>query len=173
MKYRNEDDKCYGVTGMVLGLSVFDANDLFTSVSIDGEDNSCISFTPDFYFSGNPRLSAKDSWQCLYSHYQISMGLVISNVLCRKMLLDRGVLDGKTRKALLDVLSDEGKETCQLERDEVEQVFDKTYSYLMRIFSNSGLAKAIRQFAERLKEKRTLSNGEALDLLDELNIKFG
>ena len=112
---------------MVLGLSVFDANDLSTGISIDGDsDSSCISFTPDFYFRGNPRLSAKDSWQCLYSHYQISMGLVISNVLCRKMLLDHGVLDAETRKALLDVLCEEGKETCQLERDEVEQVFDKS-----------------------------------------------
>ena len=32
MKYRNEEDKCYGVAGMAIGLSVFDADDLMTEV---------------------------------------------------------------------------------------------------------------------------------------------
>ena len=36
MKYRDELDKSYGIAGMVLGLSVLDATDLFTAVTLDG-----------------------------------------------------------------------------------------------------------------------------------------
>ena len=37
MKYRNEEDKCYGVAGMAIGLNVFDADDLMTEVNIDAD----------------------------------------------------------------------------------------------------------------------------------------
>ena len=52
MKYRDELDKTYGVAGMVLGLSVYDAKDLFTAVTIDGDGTECIKFTPEFFFAG-------------------------------------------------------------------------------------------------------------------------
>jgi hypothetical protein len=170
MKYRSEDDKCYGVAGMVIGLSIFDADSLFTGVSMDGDGLDCIQFTPDFFFSGNPRIPAKDSWQCIYSHYQISMGLVIANTMCRKMVLDRGQVDRKMRKALLDAASEEGKELCQLDEDEVEQIFDKSFSYLVRVFSNPNIRNAIKAFAEELKTRRNLTNYEVEDLLHYLNI---
>ena len=53
MKYRDELDKCYGVAGMALGLSVLDADDLFTAITLDGEGPGCIQFTPEFFFAGN------------------------------------------------------------------------------------------------------------------------
>jgi hypothetical protein len=155
---------------MVIGLSIFDADSLFTGVSMDGDGLDCIQFTPDFFFSGNPRIPAKDSWQCIYSHYQISMGLVIANTMCRKMVLDRGQVDRKMRKALLDAASEEGKELCQLDEDEVEQIFDKSFSYLVRVFSNPNIRNAIKAFAEELKTRRNLTNYEVEDLLHYLNI---
>ena len=63
MKYRDELDKSYGVAGMALGLSVFDAADLFTSITLDGDGPGAIEFTPEFFFAGNPRLSPRGSWQ--------------------------------------------------------------------------------------------------------------
>ena len=59
MKYRDELDKSYGIAGMALGLSVFDADDLFTAVTLDGDGPDSILFTPEFYFAGNPRLSPR------------------------------------------------------------------------------------------------------------------
>ena len=69
MKYRDELDKSYGVAGMALGLSVFDAADLFTAVTLDGEGPGCIQFTPEFYFAGNPRLSPRGSWQYILGRW--------------------------------------------------------------------------------------------------------
>lgn len=170
MKYRSEDDKCYGVAGMAIGLSIFDADDLFTSITLDSEGLDCIEFTPEFYFCGNPRLSPKDAWQCLYSHYTISMGLVIANTMCRKMLLDHGTIDRKLRKSLFQAACDEGKEMCQLEKDEVEPVFDQYFSHLIKVFSNDSIKTAIHQLADELKEHRNFSRIELNDLLHDLSI---
>jgi hypothetical protein len=90
--------------------------------------------------------------------------------MCRKMVLDRGQVDRKMRKALLDAASEEGKELCQLDEDEVEQIFDKSFSYLVRVFSNPNIRNAIKAFAEELKTRRNLTNYEVEDLLHYLNI---
>ena len=63
MKYRDELDRSYGAAGMALGLSVFDASDLFTAISLDAEGPGCIQFTPEFFFAGNPRLSPRGAWK--------------------------------------------------------------------------------------------------------------
>ena len=70
MKYRDELDKSYGVAGMALGLSVLDASDLFTEVTLDGDDTGCIQFTPEFFFAGNPRLSPRGAWKYILGHYR-------------------------------------------------------------------------------------------------------
>lgn len=170
MKYRNEDDKCYGVAGMAIGLSIFDADDLFTGITLDADGLDCIEFTPDFFFCGNPRFSPKDTWRCLYSHYTISMGLVIANTMCRKMLLDHGVIDKKLRKSLLQVACDEGKEMCQLDKDEVEEIFDQYFSHLFKVFSNENVKIAVHQLIKELKERHNFSRIELNDLLHELSI---
>ena len=143
---------------------------LYTGVTIDADGLDCIKFTPEFYFSGNPRLNAKESWQCLYSHYQISMGLVIADTVCRKMLLDHGTVDRKMKQTLLDAVADEGKALCQLERDEVEPIFDKYFTHMVRVFSNSEIRNAIKQMAAQLKQYRSFSRSEINDFLHQLSI---
>ena len=170
MKYRSDDDKCYGVAGMAVGLSIFDATELFNSVTVDADGLDCVQFTPEFYFAGNPRLNAKEAWQELFSHYQITVGLVIANTMCRKMILDHGVVDRKLRNSLFAAMCDEGKEMCQLEKDEVETIFDRYFSHLMCIFSDRNMGHAIEQLAKQLKEHRTFSRVEITDLLRQLSI---
>lgn len=170
MKYRSEDDKYYGVAGMAIGLSIFDATELFTGIDLDADGFDCICFAPEFYFAGNPRVSAKEAWQEMYTHYQISMGLVIANTMCRKMVLDRGVVDRKLRSMLLNAICDEGKELCQLEKDEVKPIFDRYFSHLMRVFSNAGICNAITEMVELLKAQRTFTRAEITDMLQALSI---
>jgi hypothetical protein len=170
MKYRSDDDKCYGVAGMAVGLSIFDATHLLNSVSVDADGLDCIDFTPEFYFAGNPRLNAKEAWQELFSHYQITIGLVIANTMCRKMILDHGVIDRKLRNSLFNALCDEGKDMCDLEKDEVQPIFDRYYSHLMRIFSDHEMCRAIERLAKELKQHRTFSRVEITDLLRQFSI---
>ncbi len=169
MKYRNDDDKCYGVAGMTLGLSIFDAADLFTGVSVD-DDEMGIVFTPEFYFMGNPGWNAKESWQHMLSHFQISMGLVMANALCRKIVLDHGTVDRKLRNSLFNAIYADGKEGLQLDKDEVESLFDRYFSHLMRVFSNEDICKAMRHLAGELKAHRAFSRVEINDMLQDLSI---
>lgn len=170
MRYRDEQDKCYGVAGMAIGLSIFDAEELLSEVTIDADGVDCVRLVPDFYFTGSPRVPATKSWHHIYAHYQVSMGLAIANALCRKMVLDHGMLDRQRRDELLDAAVADGQAQCQLERDEVEPLFDKSYSYLMRVFGNRDIQRVIGEFAQQLQQRRSLTRSEVAELLQELEL---
>ena len=170
MKYRDELDKSYGVAGMALGLSVFDAEDLFTAVTIDAEGPECIQFTPEFFFAGNPRLSPRGAWKYILGHYRISVGLAVANALCRRMVLDNDKVDDKLRDQLFNAAYDDGRDYCQLERDEVEPIFDEAFENLTRLFADSRVRKAMDAFADALQQRRTLSHIDVNDILQQLNI---
>lgn len=172
MKYRNDDDKCYGVAGMTLGLAIFDATDLYEGVDLDAADagGTGVLFSPEFYFSGDPRIDAKQSWQCIYSHYRVSVALLIANTMCRKMLLDRGVISRRQRQELLQAASEQGSELCQLDADEVQPIFDQYYEHLVRVFGNPSIGSAVRRLTAELKRRRRFSRAEMAELLQELQL---
>lgn len=166
LKYTDDQDKCYGVTGMVVSLVVWDADDMLARIDIDSDDN--IEFVPEYYFSGNPRLSAKVAWQYILKHYQASMGMMIGNVMCRHYMQRNMAPDTDTRNALLECLEQEGADACSLENDEIHRLFDRSYSYLDRVFSHSGVQSIVRDFARELQTQRTLTRGDVSELLASL-----
>ena len=170
MKYRDELDKSYGIAGMALGLSVFDADDLFTAVTLDGDGPDSILFTPEFYFAGNPRLSPRGAWQYILGHYRITVGLAVANALCRRMVLDNERVDDKLRDDLFNAAYEDGKDFCQLERDEVEPIFDEAFDSMKRLFSDSQVRRAMDAFADALQRRRTLSHIDVADILQQLNL---
>lgn len=171
MKYRNEDDKCYGVAGMTLSLAIFDAIDLYEDINIDDADNSIgIRFAPEFYFNGDPHLNAKDSWQCTYLHYRVSVGLLIANTMCRKMLLDHGTVSSRLRQQLFDAANEQGSELCQLDPDEVQAIFDQYFEHLVRVFSNPDIGNVIKRLVSELKQRRRFSHAEMEELLQDLKL---
>ena len=170
MKYRDELDKSYGVAGMALGLSVFDAADLFTSITLDGDGPGAIEFTPEFFFAGNPRLSPRGSWQYMLGHFRISVGLAVANALCRRMVLDNDKADQQLRDQLLSAACDDGRDYCQLERDEVQPIFDEAFENMSRLFADSRVRKAMDSFADALQQRRTLSHIDVVDILQQLNL---
>jgi len=170
MKYRDELDKSYGVAGMALGLSVFDAADLFTAVTLDGDGPECIKFTPEFFFAGNPRLSPRGAWQYILGHYRVTVGLAIANALCRRMVLDNERADQHLRDQLFDVACDDGRDYCQLERDEVQPIFDEAYDNMVRLFADTRVRKAMDHFADALQQRRTLSHIDVTDILQQLDL---
>lgn len=60
MKYRNEEDKCYGITGMAIGITIWNGEDMLYKLDLDNEASQYVQFTSDYYFSGNPGIPAKD-----------------------------------------------------------------------------------------------------------------
>ena len=170
MKYRDELDKSYGVAGMALGLSVLEADSLFTAITIDGDGPGCIQFTPEFFFAGNPRLSPRGAWQYILSHYRISVGLAVANALCRRMVLDNARVDNLLRDELFNAACEDGRDFCQLERDEVEPIFDEAFENMTRIFTDSRVRKAMDTFADALRQRRTLSHIDVADILQQANL---
>ena len=170
MKYRDELDMSYGVAGMVLGLTVFDASDLLTAVTLDAEGPGCIQFTPEFFFAGNPRLSPRGTWQYILGHYRITVGLAIANALCLRMVLDNEKVDDKLRDELFNAALADGTNYCQLERDEVYPIFDEAFDNMMRLFADSRVRRAMDTFADTLQQRRTLSHIDVNDILQQLNL---
>ena len=170
MKYRDELDKSYGVAGMVLGLSVLDASDLLTGVSLDAEGHGCIQFTPEFFFAGNPRLSPRGAWQYILGHYRITVGLAIANALCRRMVLDNERVDDNLREELFNAAVADGWNYCQLDRDEVHPIFDEAFESMKRLFADSRVRRAMDTFADTLQQRRTLSHIDAQDILQQLDL---
>lgn len=168
MEYRSEIDKCYSLAGIALGLMVFDANDLLSMVDIDSEQIAL--FSPQFYFEGNPRISAKDSWQTRYTNFQIKMGLAIASTISRKMILDHGEVDKKLRRRLLDAMLTEGNICCQLDEDEVEPLFDREFTHLVNFFSRRNVRQVASRIAQTIQQRRTISGGEISDMLTGLEM---
>ncbi len=168
--YRNEQDRCYGATGMAIGLVVYDGEKYLDSLTIDGPADDMLRYTSEYYVTASPRLSAKNSWNQLLRSYNLSMVSVLSNALCRCLVLDGTPVRFEVKQELHDVVCEEGRESCSLEDDELERLFNKNYDYLFRIFSHSGVQGVAHDFAHHLQEQRTLSRLEILEHLRALQM---
>ncbi len=170
MTYKSEEDKSYGVAGMALGMTVFDVGDHYVGITIDADGLDCVRFTPDFFFAGNPRVPATAAWKQLCSNYRVSVGLVLANTICRKMVLNHGHVDRKLRRQLQEAARTEGSNSCQLEADEVDELFDKDFAHLVNVFSNSSVRQAMTKLAKRLTETRTMSRFDVEEILQDFDL---
>ena len=170
LKYVDEDDKCYGRTGMAVSMVVWDCENLLSAISLDACADKVVEFTPDFYFSGNPRLSPKLAWKQILENFQVSISMLISNVVCRNYMSKGVALNSDTKRLLYKHIEDEARETCSLERDEIEHMFNKSYDYIERIFSHHAVQNIVREFADTLKQQRRLTRAEVIENLQALNM---
>ncbi len=169
-KYSNEDDKCYGIAGMAVGMVVWDCENLLASISLDAPADESIEFAPEFYFSANQNLSAKVVWNKTFEHYQLYMGMLIANVVCRNIVRNHSFIEEKVKKQMFAYLEEEGKDSCSLDNDEIKRLFDKNYDYIYRIFNHHGVQEIVHDFATRLKQQRQLSRAEVIDGLRALSM---
>ncbi|MDE7443282.1 MAG: hypothetical protein K2M65_03890 [Muribaculaceae bacterium] len=169
IKYRNEEDKSYGLTGMAISVVVWDCDHLLAAVSIDGENAESMEMTPEFYFNGNPGLSAKSAWTQMVEHFQLSTAMLLANVMCRRLVNDKRSIDSELKSQLLGYVLDEGRESCSLDDDESTRIFDKCYTYCTRLFNHYGVAQVAVDFARKLRDRRRLTRSEVLEELSVLN----
>lgn len=170
LAYRDERDRCYGASGMAIGIVAVDGEEYITSISVDGPADAMVEFAPSFYFSRNPRLSAKEQWNQMLRSYNLTVISILSNILCRSMVLDGEQLAEELVNTAHDIVMEEGRESCSLEDDEVERIFDKNLAYLKSIFNHRGVQSVAHDFAETLREHRSLSRMEILEELKALRM---
>ncbi len=168
MKYRSEDDKCYGAAGMVIGLGMLGAIDALSSVTIDADGLDCLAMSHDFLISDQLTGDPCEAWQQSVKIFDTGMALVIADRVCRKMVLDRGMVDRKMHNQMLSELVKEGKSTCDLEKDEVEEAFEKYFQHMVRTFSTPVVRDVISRLVTQLHTQRVLSAAEVEELLADL-----
>lgn len=162
--YLNEDDKAYGLAGMAISIAALDAFDRIVDFSLDAED-TMVSFANDYYFSGSPSISPKATWDNMIHNFYITSSMVISNIMARAMVRERRSLPLQQLHRICDEMVAEGSESCGLDRDEVEQMYDRSLSRLRRIYENPRLHPAIAELARVFSTRRTLSGREIIDEL--------
>ncbi len=165
LSYRHEDDRAYGVTGMTIGLVIYDGEDMLDGVDLDADTDEMLSLSNQFYFNGNPSLSAKTAWNTILRNFNLMTAMVLSNAMCRAVVQDGHQLTADMRRSLHDVIAGEAADSCSLDTDEMERLFDKNFSYLNRVFNHRGVQSIARDMAAHLKEVRHMSR---LDVLEQL-----
>jgi len=170
LSYRNEDDKCYGATGMAVAVVVFDGEDKLAALDLDADADAMLEFAGDFYFSGNPGLSAKAAWNHILKNFNLEMAVTIANVMCRHMVLDRTNVSPQIKKTISQCVFEEGHRWCNLDDDEINRLFEKNYTYLFRVFNHRGVQDVVRDFADVLKRRRRLSRFDVVEQLRALSM---
>lgn len=170
LSYRHDEDRCYGATGMTIGLVIYDGEDMLDSVDVDSPADEMVRLTNEFYFNGNPSLSAKAAWNTILRNFNLMTAMVISNALCRSIVLDGMPMRFETKQTLHDVIAHEAAESCSLENDEMERLFEKNYTYLHRVFNHRGVQGIARDMARNLMENRRMSRLEVLEQLRALGM---
>lgn len=169
LKYTDDTDRTFGVAGMAIALVLWDGEPMLASINIDNPAGSSIQFSPAFGFAGNPRITASLAWRELLKQYELSTAMILGNAMCRSYVgLSRPVTSATTA-ALRAIIRDEGREVCQLDDDEIEMVYNKTYRYLDRVFSHAGVAHVARDFAGRLASRRSMTASEVFEALSALS----
>lgn len=169
LTYLNEDDKAYGLAGMAISIAALDAIDRVATVSLDAE-GPMVTFSHQYYFSGSPSISPKITWDNLLHNFYITSAMVVSNVMARSMVRLGKDVPADVMDAVHKEIAEEGRDTCSLDDDEIDTLYDKTKAYMGRIFRNPRLRPAIEDFARTLSRRRTLSGSEIIDELRSLSI---
>ncbi|MCH5318468.1 MAG: hypothetical protein J1E38_02015 [Paramuribaculum sp.] len=170
LKYRDENDKSYGATGMALSLVVLDGEDMLTGITLDCNPGEMMEMHSSFYFTGNPGISAKAAWQQMKHNFGLSVAMLIGNVMSRWMVQERKVIEPEIRNTLTERVVQEGENSIGLEADEIRDMFNQEYAYLYNVFSHQRLHGVIHEFAETLRSRRQMSRMEIIDLLRTLNM---
>ncbi len=169
LKYKNEEDRVYGLAGMMIAVASMNAIDRVALVSLDAE-GPMVTFSNEFYFPGSQSASPKATWRRLFDNFQITSAMAISNVLSRRYIHERNHEIEDMLTPLREVMVLEGEEVCSLEEDEVDRIFDRMLSHSNRIFGNRRLSSFIDEFAGIIARRRRLTGREIEEELELLQM---
>lgn len=170
LKYNDERDRSYGLTGVAISMVALDAEEYLDSISLDAPVGNSIEFSHDFFFITGPSFSAKSAWNERLKHFQITAGMIIANMMCRNYVQHRRKLSSDILDSLRDFVRDEGSALCSLEDDETDEVFNRSVSYFDRLFSYARVHEIANDFADNLINQRHVSAQEAVERLRQLSM---
>lgn len=165
----NEDDRAYGLAGMMIALASHDAFDRVANVTIDTE-GPMVEFSHEYYFSGSPSISPKATWLNLVSNFRLTTSMVVGNILARSLVRLKEEAPQEILDEVFSHVAQEGIDTCSLEQDEIEAEYRKAIRWGSRIFQNPRIQPAIDELSRTISVRRTLSGREIFDQLQLLQL---
>ncbi len=170
LRYSDERDKLYGISGMAITLVACNGEDLLSEVRVDAPAGSNMVMNHDFAFNGNPRMSAKIVWAQTMKDLRAMTSMTLGNIVCRRRLLSGMPVEQDLIGGLRELVRGECAEQCGLERDEADAMFGACHSYVERLFAHMAVCTMAERLADRLAERRTLSGSEVVEYLDSLGL---
>lgn len=166
LRYSDEKDKSYGVAGMAIAVVAYDCEDSLSGISIDASADDCVKFGTEFYFIGNPRLSAKVAWSEILKHFRLGTGLLVANAMSRSYVQHRRPLTAEVQNAIRNFIHKSGAaDDVQLGEDEIDAVFDRNIDFFDRLFRMQATHDAAHALAADLIDRRHLSAAETVERL--------
>lgn len=165
LKYNDEADRALGLAGSVIAITVREDSDLLDAVSLDAPAGKGLAMSADFYFPGNPRMSARIAWHRMVKNLEVSTAILLSNVMCRAYVGQGSRLSSATVSQLKAMVHDEGANDCGLDNDEIDALYANVANQMEQIFTHSRVHQMARTLADTLQQRRTLTSAELLDIL--------
>jgi len=165
LKYKDETDRAYGLSGMSVCMCMMENERFIDCINLDSEPDEGLVFTPDFFYLHNPNLSAKTLWNDSFNHFRLLTGLLLSNMMSRAMVRNREDITREMNELIIKNITDEGREVCSLEEDEIRSVYNESFAFFHRVFSHPDVATLVDRFVSSLVEHRTLSGEQVVQLL--------
>lgn len=167
LQYRNDDDKAYGLAGMIFSLNALGALDIVNEVSLD-TDGPMVTFSADYYFFASPAISPKAVWQQTKRNWYLTSSMVVANVMARALVRDGEQIPSQILDDIRSQILREGADTLSLEEDEAGSLFDNLYRKNLQIFYNPRIQPVVRSLTRTLALRRSLSFSDLIDLLSTL-----
>lgn len=167
MKYRNEEDKCNGLAGMLIAMIIFDEFESIIEIDIDDENNEYIHFSPEFFAWQSQLVPPKQAWEIALKNFQLTTAMMMANLICRYSKSKKATYSD-VRKAIFKIVVEEGKRVCQLEEDEVNSIFMKTFDYVSDRMQNSRVLAIAKSISAEISKKRFMGDDELKDLFASL-----
>ncbi len=170
LSYSGAADRALGAAGMTVASVVCDADDFIVAVNLDAPSAAdIIELSDSFFTAGLWAKSPAAAWQQTLGAYRAMVIMAAGNLLARNILGRHEAVDGPLRQALRAAIGDDGRDTCQLDDDEIDTIFDRSFGYLERVFSHPRVGSITLDLADRLSRARRLARPDLLSILAPLS----
>lgn len=168
--YIDESDRSYGISGMAISLALLDKEETIMGIDFDRAMDP-LDLAHEFYFSGNPRCSARIAWNEMVRHFDLMVAMTIGNILSRRVVSQGTNMSADEESDLRNLVIEEGSEALGLDADETMRIWSKEYDYLKRVFAHPTVRKIAGDLAAEIRQRRIMSRRELLDLLASLGLR--
>lgn len=159
-----------GVAGMVLIILALGAEDQLAAVDMRAPLGQNLILYPESGVNANPHVSAKILWAQSVKDMRIVTSMALAKIFSSQLACNRFRPDSDTIRALRASVNEMAAESCALDKDESDAMFDSCRNYVERIFSHPGVRQNIVPFGRFLLEKGISDREEIIEYLETVGL---